>query len=673
MTTRAIERDEDLTLFHEMQRRDHERRNMAMRPVLDNSSIEVHSARFASSSLYKLATSGVVANVYRVRTAGEELLASDMGKNDYDWLLTPPGTPLVTGSENDPMADMAFVSAKKGPPNLVRSLATIKTTRLSRESSATLDPTSRAARSNPVHVPNRRSSLAPTSATSSSRPTSRPSTPTSRPVISSSTASSSNRSMAASSTTRSSASSRSMTPLRRPSTPVLSHTTSQPKASIGGRSSSASKVSSLPSRSAPASRGSSPTTRTRALQPSAMPGFSLEAPPNLRTSVPTRSVSNSRGASVSSSSRQMTATTPTIGSSRQSVSSSLSSMMPSTNFSKPGTLSSPSRPARPGASLLSTGSSRPASSSSSSVIPRVSTSSPSSTTSSSRTADPPIDRARRQSCSPSVTQGRTPTAERSASRNGRGDCSPCDPAGSGSKMVDRMMQSRRAAALSLSPEKMSVSHVRRVVKPTTPIGKDNAGYGKAMSRKPIDMALRHMDMCQSASNALRPLVSNMPSSSFYTIRSLSGRGGIRPGHSPLTTTSSTASSEHSMSIVRDLEGSELEDVGSEVGSRASPRSVQDCMFSIAKEARVTKWVDCGDFNRESSIEMMQRFRKGMEKVGGLDSPVSVCCPHHLHGGGAPCELCNIKSRLQSLKASPMSAAESLNLSYGVASPASSVL
>lgn len=44
----------------------------------------VSAARLSSSSLYRMATTGATANVYR-RTVGEELLASDMGKNDYDW------------------------------------------------------------------------------------------------------------------------------------------------------------------------------------------------------------------------------------------------------------------------------------------------------------------------------------------------------------------------------------------------------------------------------------------------------------------------------------------------------------------------------------------------------------------------------------------------------------
>lgn len=212
-------------------------------------------------------------------------------------------------------------------------------------------------------------------------------------------------------------------------------------------------------------------------------------------------------------------------------------------------------------------------------------------------------------------------------------------------MVDRVIQSRRAAATSLSPEEGPTLQLKRVVKPTTPIIKDSSVYGRNVSRKSIDMALRHMDIRQSASNGLRSLVSNMPTSSFYSVRSVNGRG--RPGYSPMTT-SSTASSDHSMSIVRDLEGSELgEEVSSEVGSKASPMSAPDSLYSLAKDARVSNWVDSPDY-RDDSVELMQLFRHGIEKLSGSESPL-VC----QHGGGANCDLCNIKNRLQSLKASPM--------------------
>ena len=48
-------------------------------------------------------------------------------------LLTPPGTPLViAGPENEPVIDSGYDSSQKGFPNLVKSLATMKTNQVSR-------------------------------------------------------------------------------------------------------------------------------------------------------------------------------------------------------------------------------------------------------------------------------------------------------------------------------------------------------------------------------------------------------------------------------------------------------------------------------------------------------------------------------------------------------------
>ncbi|KAH7288046.1 hypothetical protein KP509_31G009200 [Ceratopteris richardii] len=655
MPTSSVGRDEDLALFHEMQKRDHARRNAASLPVSDNAAAEVQSGRVAS--MCKTGSAGATAIPYRIRTAGEELLASDMGKNDYDWLLTPPATPLVMGSDNDPVADMAFFSSQKNFPNLVRSLVAAKSTRNSRDSLGRVDQSITNGRNITTNTANRRLSIAPAGSNPSSRPASRPSTPTSRSAVASASTSSNNRHPAGSSTARAIVSSRSATPLRRPSTPVLSRSHNQSASTPAGRSSSAGRVSSMPLRSnPPSSRGSSPITRHQTWQPPDMPGFSLEPPPNLRTSIPSRSLSNPRGASVSSS-RQ--STTPmqgmcTTSFSKQATSSSSSTTATtSKSFSKPGTLLSPTRPARPGSSLLSWGSSRATSSSSSSINPSstsiLSTSSPSSTNS-SRAADILPDRSRRQSCSPSRTRGRTSTTERPLSRSSRVDSSPCrDAAGRSNKVGDRMVHSRRAAALSLSPERTPVSQARRATntRPTTPIAKENAGHGKSVSRKSIDMALRHMELRQSFSNGLRPLLSNIPSMPFHMVRSVGGR------YLPVTS-NSTTSSDHNISMSTDVEGSELEDVASEIGSRASPRCAQDPMLSVTKEERVTTWVDSAECIRESNIELLQKLRKGMDDVNGMvaSSPSPRC--QHLHAGmgSGPCELCKLKSRLRSLKAKP---------------------
>ena len=102
-----------------------------------------------------------------------------------------------------------------------------------------------------------------------------------------------------------------------------------------------------------------------------------------------------------------------------------------------------------------------------------------------------------------------------------------------------------------------------------------------------------------------------------------------------------------MSIIRDLEGSEVGDEAcSEVGSKASPRT--------------SSWnIDSPDY-REDNVELMPFFSRGVEKrnCGYSDSSIVSC----EYGNGNPkSELCDIKNRLQSLKASPMSA-ESMRLS-----------
>nr|XP_029150066.1 putative protein TPRXL [Arachis hypogaea] len=120
------------------------------------------------------------------------------------------------------------------------------------------------------------------SSTPLSRSTVRSSTPTSRPTVPSS------RSI-----------SRASTPTRRPTTPSSAPSISAPSA----KASSISKPAPVVSRQPASSRGTSPTVRSRPWNPSEMPGFSLDAPPNLRTSLPERPLSATRGRPGAPSSR----------------------------------------------------------------------------------------------------------------------------------------------------------------------------------------------------------------------------------------------------------------------------------------------------------------------------------------------------------------------------------
>ncbi|KAH0686058.1 hypothetical protein KY285_016601 [Solanum tuberosum] len=108
---------------------------------------------------------------------------------------------------------------------------------------------------------------------------------------------------------------------------------------------------------------------------------------------------------------------------------------------------------------------------------------------------------------------------------------------------------------------------------------DSLGFGRSLSKKFLDMAIRHMDIRQRVSGNLHPLMTNIPASSMYSVRSgppTRGRTSrsISMPDSPLAT-SSNASSEVSVSNnVVWVDGSEIdEDISSDKGAR-SPASVR---------------------------------------------------------------------------------------------------
>ncbi|PQQ09285.1 putative serine-rich protein [Prunus yedoensis var. nudiflora] len=269
------------------------------------------------------------------RTGIDDLLSSaEGGKHDYDWLLTPPETPLFPssdGSESQPTLAASRTS-------LSRSGSTAKPSRLSVSQSESNHP-SRPARSSSVtrsststslynnYSSNRNSNILNTSSASVSsytRPsspitrspsTARPSTPTSRPSLSRSTTPSRPRTTSTSSSIekpRSVQSSRPSTPSStrpqipanlnshasrpnsRPSTPT--RRSSLPSLSpASSPSPSAGRVLSNGRSSAPSSRPSSPSPRIRPPpQPVVPPDFPLDTPPNLRTTLPDRPISAGR-------------------------------------------------------------------------------------------------------------------------------------------------------------------------------------------------------------------------------------------------------------------------------------------------------------------------------------------------------------------------------------------
>ncbi|KAK6943511.1 hypothetical protein RJ641_024613 [Dillenia turbinata] len=478
------EKDEDLALFMELRRREKEKNN-------NNNSNLLRNSADADPSF----GSKVVSNFSMFKTAGrraiDEFLNSENNKSDYDWLLTPPGTPLYPSME---MESRRTVMGQTGNayayPSSIRSKLENPqmepTSRIMVSARQPLVPSGINSLNASVRRPSScggRGSTASRPATPTGRPTltasemakiSRPSTPTSRATLPSTKpaaphtrSSTPTRSVARPSTPTSrpsvaastKSSSRPATPTRRPSTPSRTPSVSAPPV----RSESVTRSGPVASKNPVPSRGISPTVKSRPWKPSEMPGFSLETPPNLRTTMPERPASASRG--------------------------------------------------RPGAP----------SSRSSSVEPC------------------PNGRSRRQSCSP--TRGRAPVSTSSGSSarptsrgrsNGNDNVSPVLI---GTKMVDRVINMRK-----LAPPKQDDHHSSS----SRSSSLDSSGFGRTLSKKSLDMAMRHMDIRRSMSGNLRPLITNIPASSMYSVRSAPAKSRtVSVSDSPLAT-SSTASSEPSV-------------------------------------------------------------------------------------------------------------------------------
>ncbi|CAN1748640.1 hypothetical protein LINPERHAP1_LOCUS3460 [Linum perenne] len=389
-----------------------------------------------------------------------------------DRLITPPGTPLFPSLEMESQKTvMSQIGTPKARPTALKSrLANNQTESISggslssRQSASSPGlnssgsgirrPSSSGGPGSRPATPAGRSTL-----TTASKP-SRSSTPTSRASLSSS--------KPTVSATRSNSSARSSTPTARPSIPPQSKSASRPATPTRMTAPPIKSSLSIPksgptvSRNPVPSRGSSPAPKSRPWNPSDMPGYSLDAPPNLRTSLPDRPLSASRG--------------------------------------------------RPGAPISRSSSIEPVSN----------------------------GRIRRQSCSPS--RGRAPHGGIHSS----GGSVPAvnrlhakandnvNPVTMGTKMVERVMNMRK-----LAPPRQDDKHSPHgslSVKSSSP---DSSGFGRTLSKKSLDMAIRHM-------GNLRPLMTNIPASSMYSVRSGPARSRtISVSDSPIAT-SSNASSELSV-------------------------------------------------------------------------------------------------------------------------------
>ncbi|KAF9680124.1 hypothetical protein SADUNF_Sadunf06G0088500 [Salix dunnii] len=419
-------RDENLDLFS------NNRCSLSVSSSDESSDVSVKLGRLSVGSA-KFPRSGI-----------DDLLSTtEGGKHDYDWLLTPPGTPLFPSSEGSESKPTSVAPQSR---SLARSTSTTKISVSQSDSYLSSRPTRSISVTRPsicssqynTYSSNRSSSILNTSSafvSSYTRPSSpiirtppvaRPSTPLSRRTPSRSSSPSRVRPAPTSSSTdktRPSQNSRPSTPSSRgqipanfsaaptrsnsrPSTPTRRNPAPSSPAT-SSRSTSAGRVLSNGHIPGPASRPSSPSPRVRPPpQPVIPPDFTLDTPPNLRT-LQERPLS--------------------AGRSRTGVSSAMKG--------NPETMGS-------------------------------------------------VNASRRHS-SPIVTRGRL-----------------TEPSGKG-----RVHSNGHVAD---TPEPQKISHVsevgmRRPVKSSS-AASDSTGFGRTISKKSLDMAIRHMDI-RNGTGSARPLSS----------------------------------------------------------------------------------------------------------------------------------------------------------------------
>ncbi|GFY82355.1 hypothetical protein Acr_02g0005950 [Actinidia rufa] len=297
------EKDDDLALFLELESFEKENNNL----LLQNTDYfdDQLGSKLDSSKISEI-KSALPAR----KTGADDFLNSENDRTDYNWLLTPPATPLFPSLETEQkknvtnqngISDSCPTASKSGvgnPPvepalrnnetsrQPILSNVTSSSIASNRRQSSSGGVTSTAAR--PATEKPSRSSTPTSRSTISTKPKlSRTSTPTSRATLPSS--------KPASLSVRSSTPTR---PMPRSSTPTAR--TSVPAASKAKSDATISK------NSAP-SRGTSPTVKSRPWKPAETPGFSCDATPTLKASMPERPASATRirprAPSVRSSSR----------------------------------------------------------------------------------------------------------------------------------------------------------------------------------------------------------------------------------------------------------------------------------------------------------------------------------------------------------------------------------
>lgn len=461
------EKDEDLALFNEMQTKEQD--NFLLQSSDDFE--DTFSTKLRYFSDFKLGIS------IPVRGESSELLNVDGEKNDYDWLLTPPDTPLFRSLEDEaPSVNLAHRGRPRSQPiSISRSSTMEKSQRSSRGSQSPhrLSPSPRSG-TNTLQSRGR-----PSSAPHSSPPASlRHATPSRRPSP----------------------------PPGKPSTPVPRSFSPAPRRVSTGSSGIVTSSGVRGSSPAKASRGNSASPKIQAWQ-SSIPGFSTDAPPNLRTSLADRPATYVRGSSPAS--RNSRGSSPASGNGRDSsVKSVRQSMSPTASRS----------------------------------------------VGSSHSQDRDRDRFSSHSKGSVVSSGDDDV-----------DSLQSIPVGSSDRSTSRRV--------GVAPNNRSLAFSKKPGKTISP---------SSAPKRSFDYALRQMDHRKGPQNMFRPLLSSVPSTTFYVGKASSARNSS-------VTTSSNASSDLGTSVAPDMEGSDPNHNDMANGcKKAQYTDVQDEVFVFDKVEAVNE-------------------------------------------------------------------------------------
>ncbi|RDX68299.1 hypothetical protein CR513_52725, partial [Mucuna pruriens] len=488
------EKDDDLALFSEMQSR--EKESFLLQPADDlEDSFSTKLRHFSDSKL------GI-----SIPSRGEtsELLNVDGDKNDYDWLLTPPDTPLFPSLDDEPPeVNVVSRGRPRSKPISISRSSTMERSYKSSRGSASPNRLSSSPRSGNNMLQSRgRSSSTPNSSPTQvlrhATPSRRPSPPPTKPT----------------------------TPAPRSSTPTprrISTGSSSPAVSLGIRGTSPVKTG----------RGNSASPKIRAWQTN-IPGFSSEAPPNLRTSLADRPASYVRGSSPAS--RNSKDSTSKFG--RQSMSPTPSRSSSYIHSHDRDQFSSRSK-----GSVVSSG-------------------------------DDDLDSLQ------SIPVG---SLDRLGAR--RGDSFSNSKSPSVSKKSSKMMSPSSAP------------------------------------KRSFDSALRQMDR-KTPQNMFRPLLSSVPSTTFYVGKANSAQRSLVSRNSSVTT-SSNASSDHGTSFAPDTEGSDhnQDDVASET-EKILYTDIHEEVFSFDKIDVLN--ANIGHEINDVSVDVLHNKTRGpMTALGPTESEASI--------------------------------------------------